>query len=214
MSTTETMTVHEALCALKMLDKRIPAEITAQPWAVTNKHINKVIDGKSIGEFEEGIKGRYTKVTDLLRRQFAIKCAVTKSNATTTVEICGKTYTIAEAIWMKNHAVEFVQTLGRKMLGDYNLAKRTADVSNGESLEKRADANVEVTFGKTDMRGNAAEAQAVRVKFIEDQTLDVINPLNIIGKVDAIDDWVAEFLTKVDSALSVSNAKTEITVEY
>ena len=214
MSTIETMTVHEALCALKMLDKRIPAEITAQPWAVTNKHINKVIDGKSIDKFEEDIKGRYTKVTDLLRRQFAIKCAVTKSNATTTVEICGKTYTIAEAIWMKNHAVEFVQTLGRKMLGDYNLAKRNADIANGDALEKRAISHLEATFGKTDMKGNGDEAEVTRKRFIEEQTLDVVDPLDIIDRVDSINDWIDEFLTKVDSALSVSNAKTEITVEY
>ena len=214
MSTTETMTVHEALCALKMLDKRIVAEIPYLPWAVTNKHINKVIDGKSIGEFEEGISARYIKVTDLMRRQFAIKCAVTKSNATTTVEIGGKQYTVAEAIWMKNHAVKFAQDLGHKMLVDYNMAKRAADAANGESLERRAQTHLEATFGKTDMKGNGDEAEATRKRFIEEQTLDIVDPLGIIARVDSINDWVDEFLTKVDSALSVSNAKTEIAVEY
>lgn len=210
----ETMTVHQALCELKMLDKRIPAETTAQPWATTNKHINKKIDGLPIDEFKAGIKSRYDKVDALIARRQAIKRAVVKSNAVTEVVINGETYTVAEAIEMKNHGVDYRRTLANKMLADYNLAKITADRANGDALERRADENLRTTFGNTDMKGNSEEAAQVRKKFIEDQTLDIIDPLGIQKKVEEANDWISSFLTQVDSALSISNAVTNITVMY
>lgn len=211
---TEIMTVHEALCTLKMLDKRIPAAITELNPVLWNKHINTRIDGKTINEVEDRINSEHQSVVDLISRRDAIKRAVVKSNASTEVVIDGKTYTVAEAIEMKNHGIEFYNLLSAKLTQSYNYAKAAADRNNGDALERRADENVRVTFGNTDMKGNEAAAQEVRRKFIEDQTMDIIDPLDVRGRVKELTEFTTSFQTKVDSALSVSNAVTQIEVTY
>lgn len=211
---TEIMTVHEALCTLKMLDKRIPAAIADLNPVLCNKHINTKIDGKPIEEVERRIKGEFQSVEDLIRRRHAIKRAVVKSNAVTKVVIEGETYTVAEAIEMKNHGIGFYQSLSDQIMRSYNYAKLNADRNNGDALERRADENVKTVFGNTDMKGNEAAAQEVRRKFIEDQTVDIIDPLDARGRVKELTEFITSFQTKVDSALSVSNAVTQIEVSY
>lgn len=211
---TEIMTVHEALCTLKMLDKRIPAAIAELNPVLCNKHINTKIDGKTIKEVEDRIKDEFQSVNDLIRRRHAIKRAVVKSNAVTEVVIEGETYTVAEAIEMKNHGIGFHQSLSDQILRSYNYAKLNADRNNGDALERRADENVRVTFGNTDMKGNEAAAQEVRRKFIEDQTVDIIDPIKVKDRVKEMTEFITSFQTKVDSALSVSNAVTQIEVTY
>lgn len=44
--------------------------------------------------------------------------------------------------------------------------------------------------------------------------MELIDPVNILEKIEALEVEIADFTTEVDSALSVSNALTEITVEY
>lgn len=211
---TEVMTVHEALCTLKMLDKRIPAAIADLNPVLCNKHINTKIDGKPIEEVERRIKGEFQSVEDLIHRRHAIKRAVVKSNAVTKVVIEGETYTVAEAIEMKNHGIGFYQSLSDQIMRSYNYAKLNADRNNGDALERRADENVKTVFGNTDMKGNEAAAQEVRRKFIEDQTVDIIDPLDARGRVKELTEFITSFQTKVDSALSVSNAVTQIEVSY
>lgn len=211
---TETMTVHEALCELKMLDKRIVAAINERPLAVTNKHINKKIDGVPVKEFEEGISAQFDKTDSLIRRRQAIKRAVVKSNAATEVIIGGETYTVAEAIEMKNHGIEFHQALVTKMTTDYNRAKLLADRANGDDLEKRVQEHVHSIYGNTDMKGVGDEAVQAGNKFREEQTLDIIDPIGIQKRAAEINDMISAFMTEVDSRLSVSNALTQIEVTY
>lgn len=59
--TTETMTVHEALSELKMLNKRIPKEENLATFVQINKHSNSKIAGMVISEYEAGIKAEYQK---------------------------------------------------------------------------------------------------------------------------------------------------------
>ena len=95
---TETMTIHEALSELKMLDKRISAKIHGIKYCVANRHINTRIDGKTIDEYKQNVQSEYQAVTDLIRRRAAIRNALSRSNAYTTITVCGKEYTLAEAI--------------------------------------------------------------------------------------------------------------------
>ena len=70
----ETMTVHEALCTLKMLDKRIPAAIAELNPVLCNKHINTRIDGKTIKEVENGIKDEFkSEIPQLVANFYGMK---------------------------------------------------------------------------------------------------------------------------------------------
>ena len=96
MSTNEKMTVHKALCELKVIDARINKAISATTYVVPNKHNNTKIAGMTIPDYCEQAKTAYQSAVDLIARRDAIKRAIVKSNAETTVVIGGKVYTVAK----------------------------------------------------------------------------------------------------------------------
>ena len=76
-------------------------------YVIANKHSNEKIQGKTINDFKDHMKACHNKVTDLINRRNAIKRAVVLSNATTKIKVGNEEYTVAEAIEMKNHGMEF-----------------------------------------------------------------------------------------------------------
>lgn len=212
--TTETMTIHKALAELKILDARIAKEIQIGSYCAANKHSNEKINGIPISDFEKAVQGTYDKVTDLLKRQEAIKRAVTLSNAKTVVNVSGKDYTVAEAIWMKNHGIEFKSLLINTMDRQYKQAQAEVNRQNGDDLEKRADQYVTAIYGQKEGKTNSADIEKVRKDFLEANSFEIIDPINVPEKLEALRKEVDSFMAEVDSALSVSNALTEITIEY
>lgn len=212
--TTEKMSVHKALCELKTLDARIQKSIQQAVFVFANKHANTKISGVSVGEYSKEIESAYQSVTDLIARRDAIKRAVTLSNATVKVVIGGKEYTVAEAIEMKNHGISHLQLLLKKLESDNQRARREADHNNGESLEERADEYVKSLYGNVDMKGASEEIKKVRADFIAAQTMEIVDPIGIRAEMERLEKQINDFTVEIDSALSVSNALTELTIEY
>lgn len=212
--TTETMNVHQALTELKNLDARVFKATREKRYVVANKHANTNIGGQPISEFCDGIKAAYQKVSDLIARRVAIKRAVTLSNATTKVMVGGVEYTVAEAIEMKNHGIEFYQVLLNKLEEDYKIATNEATSNNGGVLERRADDYIKTLYGNTDLKNASDEISKVRADFIAAQTYEIIDPISIKEEMEKLEKKINSFIIEVDSALSVSNAITEITVSY
>lgn len=212
--TMEKMNVHQALAELKTLDKRIEKAIQGPEWVTVNKHSNAKIAGVTVKEWVDDVKSQYQKAMDLIARRDAIKRAVVNSNAVTKVLIAGVEYTVAEAIDKKNHGTTFLSMLSRRLAHDFTQAKMIADRENGSRLEDRADVYVKSLIGNTDTKGMTEEIKKRREDFIEAQTTDIIDPIDVRKEIERLEDEVTAFLTDVDAALSVSNATTEIQVEY
>lgn len=212
--TKETMSIHQALVELKTLEKRISDAIRGGTYVVANKHNNTKIGGVDMKVYVDNVKADYQKATDLIARAEAIKRAVVNSNAVTTVEIAGNTYTVAEAIDMKNHGIDRLRMLANKLSTDYAMAKTLADRANGSELERRADEYVRTMIGNTDVKGMTADVKKMREEFIAAQTMELVDPLGVQKKIEALDEQINSFVVNVDAALSVSNALTVITVEY
>ena len=208
------MNIHQALVELKTLDKRIESAIKESEWVVANKHSNGKIGGIDLKDFVENIKSRHQKVTSLIARAEAIKRAVVNSNAVTKVNIAGKEYTVAEAIEMKNHGIERLRTLVNTMTRDYNNAKFTADRANGAELERRADDYVRTMIGNTDVKGMTEEVKRMREEFIKAQTMELVDPVNVLKQIELLNEQINSFEVNVDAALSVSNALTTIEISY
>lgn len=213
MSTKETMTVHKALCELKVIDSRINKAISSTTYVVPNKHNNTKIAGMTIPDYCEQAKAVYQSAVDLIARRDAIKRAVVKSNAVTQIIVAGTTYTVAEAIEMKNHGMDHVKALMMKLTSDLNTAKRTADIENAQ-LERRGDEYIRNMYGATDMKNLTAEAVEQRKEFIKSITVELVDPLHISEKIAALDKLYHDFMIEIDAALSTSNAVTEIEISY
>ena len=212
--TTETMTIHKGLAELKILDGRIKKEIQNGSYCAANKHSNDKINGIPIEDFKKAVQGTYDKITDLINRRKAIKKAIVLSNAKTTVKIADVEYTVAEAIEMKNHGIEFESLLINAMDKQYQQAQAEVNRQNGNNLEERADQYVTAIYGQKEGKTNSADIDKVRKDFLEANSYEIVDPINVSEKVEALREKIDAFMAEVDSALSVSNALTEITIEY
>lgn len=211
----EVMTVHKALCELKMLDKRINESIMTAEFCRANKHSNVKIDGGTIAEYEAAAVSKYQSTMDMIIRRDAIKRAVVASNAVTEVTIGGNRYTVADAVELRRHGLSYRRTLLQAMTLQLKRVRSTIEQKNGEELTRAADKMVEVYYGRqTDVKAITEEMKATREKFIEDNTYELLDPIRVENRIRELDKEITAFETEVDSALSVSNAVTEITVSY
>lgn len=211
--TTETMTVHKALAELKILDNRIVGAISNGTYCIANKHSNTKIQGMSLEDFKKTMQGSFDKVSDLIKRRNAIKRAVVLSNASTKVTIGDGQYTVAEAIEMKNHGIELEELFHQELRKQYAKAKKEIDKNNGEGIEERAEQYVIGLYGSKE-KTNTEDFKKAKQDFIESQSYDLIDPLNIYEKIEELEEKISAFKSEVDAALSVSNATTNIEISY
>lgn len=216
--TTEKMTVHKALAELKTMDDRIMKSIRDNTYVLAVKHSAEKIDGMTVANFKEKMRSGYQKTTDLIARRDAMKRAVVLSNATTKVKVGENEYTVAEAIEMKNHGMEFRSALLRQMNSAYVTAQNELNRNSGETLEKKAEQYVLAVIAAqpkdSKMSVDSEAMKALRKTYIENNTYDLIDPLDVAKIMETLDAEINEFNAEVDAALSVSNALTVIEFEY
>ena len=216
--TTEKMTVHKALAELKTMDDRIAKAIRDTTYVLAVKHSAEKINGMTVANFKEKMRSGYQKATDLIARRDAMKRAVVLSNATTKVKIGANEYTVAEAIEMKNHGMEFRSALLRQMNSAYVSAQNELNRNSGETLEKKAEQYVLAVIAAqpkdSKMSVDSEAMKALRKTYIENNTYDLVDPLDVAKIMETLDAEINEFNAEVDAALSVSNALTVIEFEY
>ena len=216
--TTEKMTIHKALAELKTMDDRIEKAIRSATYILAVKHSAEKINGKTVANFKEDMRSGYQKVTDLIARRDAMKRAVVLSNATTKVKIGDNEYTVAEAIEMKNHGMEFRSTLLYHMNNAYVAAQNDLTRNGGEALEKKAEQYVLAVIAAqpkdSKMSVDSEVMKVMRQQYIDNNTYDLVDPMDIAKVIEALDAEINEFNAEVDAALSVSNALTVIEFEY
>lgn len=216
--TKETCTVHKALAELKTMDDRIAKAIRENTYVLAVKHSAEKINGMTVANFKEKMRSGYQKATDLIARRDAMKRAVVLSNATTKVKIGENEYTVAEAIEMKNHGMEFRSALLHQMNSAYVSAQNELNRNSGETLEKKAEQYVLAVIAAqpkdSKMSVDSEAMKALRKTYIENNTYDLVDPLDVAKIMETLDAEINEFNAEVDAALSVSNALTVIEFEY
>lgn len=216
--TNEKMTVHKALAELKIIDNRINNAIVSGTYVIANKHSNTKIHGMTIDDFKTSMKSDFQKVSDLIARRNAIKRAVVASNAVTKVKVGDVEYTVAEAIEMKNHGMEFKNTFKMYIERQYTNAKNEFDKNSGEPLERRAEnyvlSVIQAQPKDSKMAVDSDAMKNLRAQYIKDNTYDIIDPIVVKDVIEKLDNEISGFITEVDAALSVSNALTVLDIEY
>lgn len=216
--TTEKMTIHKALAELKTMDARIAKAIHETPYVLAVKHFAEKINGMTVDNFKDKMRSGYQKATNLIARRDAMKRAVVLSNATTKVKIGDNEYTVAEAIEMKNHGMEFKSDLLRQMNSAYTAAQNELVRNGGEALEKKAEQYVLAVIAAqpkdSKMSVDSDAMKTLRQTYIDNNTYDLVDPMNIAKVMEKLDAEINEFNAEVDAALSCSNALTVIEFEY
>lgn len=214
----EQLTVHRALAELKTIDSRITKAINTSSFVIANKHSNEKIGGKPISEVRENMKSAFQKVNDLIARRNAIKRAVVLSNANTNVVVNGVTYTVAEAIDMKNHGMELKQYLLHEIERQKREAESVLTKNSGEAIEKKAEQYVLSVIQAQPKESKCTvdddSMKTLRAEYIKNNTYDLIDPVGVAKIMESLNDEIDAFNVEIDSALSVSNAITTIEFEY
>ena len=219
--TTETMTIHRALVELKTIGDRIENAIFSAKFCAAVKHGSKLVNGRRMEDYLADAGSSYDKVSDLISRYNAIKAAVSKSNAVTVVNIGGKEYTVAEAIAMKQHGMEYwiyLRNQIKKQLDDATVQIQR----NNTTLDGQADEFISNVYGgKEATKGvDPSAIDQARKSYIESRQYELVDGLASKKGTSAqeiaqkLDDMIQTFENEADSALSVSNAVTTIEISY
>lgn len=212
--TTEKMTVHKALAEIKVMDNRINSAIYSGVYCLANKHSNEKVKGIAVEDYKKVMQGYYDKANDLIKRNEAIKKAVVLSNAITKVKIGENEYTVAEAIWMKNHGIDNKDELLVKLQQQYNKAQAEILKNNGEELDKRAEQYVIGIYGSKEGKADTEAFEKTKKEFIKVNQYELLDPIGILKVIEDLEKEIDTFKAEVDAALSTSNAITEIEVTY
>ena len=212
--TKEEMTVHKALCDIKLLNKKIFKEISEIKIVVANKSTNNKVDGQTLEEFKQSIKSDYQSINSNIDRYKALTRAVAQSNAVTKIVVNGSEYTVAEAIAIKNKLIPIKQQLLDRILYVYNKENSLVKEKN-ERLEYEADEFVrDKDLKKEDSKNLAETILKTRNDYYNTRKYELVDPLKVNNITKELKDEIDSFLLDIDSALSVSNANTLITIEY
>lgn len=212
--TKEEMTVHKALCDIKLLNKKIFKEISEIKIVVANKSANNKVDGQTLEEFKQSIKSDYQSINSNIDRYKALTRAVAQSNAVTKIVVNGSEYTVAEAIAIKNKLIPIKQQLLDRILYVYNKENSLVKEKN-ERLEYEADEFVrDKDLKKEDSKNLAETILKTRNDYYNTRKYELVDPLKVNNITKELKDEIDNFLLDIDSALSVSNANTLITIEY
>lgn len=209
----EEMTVHQALCARKILEKRIQSTIATMSFVSSKKHGDTQVQGIKVEDYTANCKSDYQSLKDLMRRYVAIKNALVVSNATTKVTVLGVEYTVAEVIEMLRSGVGMMDSLIATASSAYKVTTRSIEQANS-TLDARADNYVVGQFGMTDKKNVSDEMRKARQDYVTNQTVEIVDPLKVVDIVNAVTEFRDKFKIEADAALSVSNATTKITIEY
>lgn len=212
MANTETMTIHNALAELKVLDKRITSAIDEAVYCRANERSNTKIAGKTLNEYQNQMKADLASIQTLIARCHAIRSAMIQSNAETHVKIAGEDYTVAQAIEFKSHGLELLIRLRDQMAYQYRQQRAVVETENGQKLRDAAQKFVQMYGEQKD--ANSEKLLGLMNSYMTDHTYDLLDPLDIKKCIDEMTKKIDAFRAEVDAALAVSNALTSITINY
>lgn len=213
------MSVQDALNKKKILEKRIKVlqeEIrNAGSFIIYATKDADTIGGLSREDAKASMKASFQKITSLMSNLKALKIAVNANNATTTVVIGGKTYTIADAIAEKRNIISeltFIKAITEQLNANVQrVASINADVNSPEKLQK----HVSSTLSELSEEMKTDEmVEKLKQSYIDRNQVFLVDPNNINDYICTEMDRIEKFDEQVDTALTVSNINTVIEVDY
>ncbi len=214
------ISIHRALTELKTAEKRIANEIGSAKFVAIRKGKADKINGVAVTDIEKEAQASYDKVIDLITRYRRLKAAIVLSNAGIVVEtgipvgvikVAGEMMTVAEVIERKN-SIKFERDLYDVMNRQYRDAQAKIERENLK-VEARLDEYLKSMFGSDAKKTSADEVETHSKLFKENNEYNLIDPLKISGKIDALLTKIVDFETEVDAVLSENNATTFIDVD-
>lgn len=210
MTENKKLSIHRALTELKMLNHRIEAATNEVSAVLANRKSNSKINGVEIQEYEKQMQSSYDKVVSLIDYRNRIKSLVVESNAKTKVTVGKEEMTVAEAIERKQ-SIQFEKKLLEVMQHQYRSAINMVAKEN-DALPAKLETYLINILGNKDKQ-SPEEVKLHTETFMKRNEYELIDPMNVKKKIEALNSRIEEFESEVDAVLSESNATTFIEVQ-
>jgi hypothetical protein len=191
---------------LKLLEKRIDKAIEECDLIKVKTRSDNKLDAY---QFSKDAQSSYDKAVALMERRDLLKSALSVSNATTTVKIGDKTYTVCDVIDRKRN-LENKRELLERMRTQRKEATELYEKGK-EIIRSKLDRLLEIEFGK-DIQSNSDNVKSITDNYLNSNKVELLDPLNLGNKIKALDEFIDEFDKEADLILSETNAVTFVEV--
>lgn len=217
----ERMLVTQALDERDLLVKRIAAKIQKASFVDTIKHNEeKVLEHRILKEdFCKQAEASWQQIMDLTDRFQKIDAAIVASNASTWLDTSYGKLTVAGAISLRSRLkgrgtygddADFESNLCIKLQQEYHARIQIMEKKNMQ-LQSSAEELRRSIFGKENcLKGDTS--LDVMDAYIRGNTTELVDPLNVQGKMSALLERKAALLKELDTCIKVSNATTYIEI--
>lgn len=211
MSDTIKVTLTQILAEIKTIEKRIEKLTREATFVDIGFAYPTSLSKREQEKKEELFRSTYQSINDLIKRRYELKAVLVETNAKNTVVIAGEEMTIAAAIDKKN-SIKFHQNL----LACMSKQKANADKAkqqHDDHLEKDLDQLRRTCVSSSSSQPmSATDIQAqVDAKRKESQRV-LIDPLNLDLTLEKLRAHIDEFLSDVDTQLSIYDATTVVEI--
>jgi hypothetical protein len=202
-------TITEALQELKLLTSRIN-KVTNQSQFIGTKRSEDNTDAE---KFNREALASFQSINDLICRRAKIKSAIMQSNAITTVDIAGKTYTVAEAISTKEYISDKENLLERLKQQKANSAMSVTNYNSDR--QRKIDNLIERSLGRdiTGKQGSDnSDIKTITEMYTKKNFIELLDPIKVDDQIKILEEEIENFKHQVDYKLSYINAITKINV--
>lgn len=206
------MTLTETLKEIKVLDARI-LKATQQQFIGCSMQNDNVVyprTSKTKKEFEDDIKSSFQSITDLIARRSKLKTALMKANNEVQVTVNKESMTIATAIEKKN-SIGIQHSLLMTLKNQFASAMKEVDKAE-QAIQKRYDETVDKMVEGGTTRPNEKDFEVIRTQYEKQLKLSLVDPVGMETKIVEMENEIEEFMSNVDTVLSIANATHSIEI--
>lgn len=211
--------ITQALDERQLLIKKIASKIESANFVDAKKRNEEKVYGARVleDEFKKNAEASYQQITDLIERYQQIEAAIVASNAATSIDTSYGTFTVAAAISLRNrlrtaasYEMMFENNLELKMAEDYRRYLDVAEKKNKVLNETAENMRLSI-LGKEGLRKEEKPLEVVD-EYVKENTFEIIDPLNVIQKIEESKLRRSSLLTELETQIKVSNATTFIEI--
>ena len=211
--------VTQALDERDLLNKKINDKIKTAVFIDVVKHNEETVLNRRVDRetFQKEAQSSFQQINDLIERYKNIEAAIVESNANTFIETSYGNFSIAAAIALRNRLrgdlkfdgkADFETTLYQKMKRAYDDCITTMELKN-EALAETAEQMRLSILGRETKVKNDKPLEVVET-YIKENSMELADPLNIVSKMEQLQERKDKLLSELETQIKVSNATTFI----
>ena len=214
MSKMTKMSVTRALAEIKRIDEKLSRLSLEGTWVgiQVGRGENATVAGSSVEATSKAITSSWDQFQSLLKNRQELKRKIVQSNAVTQLTVSGVKMSVAETIELKK-SIESKRQLVNIMSQRYTQAINLVNAANTK-LESTIEVMVSQVLGTDKNKVSQADIDTVASAQKAQKEQALIDPLEIVSKINTMKDEISVVDTELDFLLSESNARTEIEVDF